>query len=170
MDKNTWLPLIGKWKTPAIVVLLVVTAWCVRQWQPERQVRLHQDHLLEAAGKRDLQKLKEILDDGFQTSGGQDKTAALQQLAEGLRYFFSLEISGSETQISVGPAEAIVSTRLRMNGRGVAAADAMQDLVNSSKDPFLFTWQQKSWKPWDWRLVYAGHPFITSAATGEWVF
>ena len=160
----------AKWKWLAAVLALSVAAWCCRQWQPERQVQLHQRHFLEAAQNRDFRKLKALLDDSFRASGGQDKTAALQQMAEGLRYFFSLEIAASETETSIDGAKAKITARLRLSGQGSAPANAIQDLVNSSKDPFQFTWQRQSWKPWDWRLVYAGHPYITSAVTGDWTF
>lgn len=161
---------LAKWKWLAAVLALMAAVWCCRQWQSERQVQLHQRHLLEAAQNRDFKALKALLDDSFRASGGQDKTAALQEMAEGLRYFFSLEITASETQTSLAHAEANITARLHLEGRGLAAADAIQSLVNSSKDPFQFTWRRQSWKPWDWRLVSAGHPYITSAATGDWTF
>ncbi len=163
-------PLIIKWKTTAALLALVAVAWCFWQWQPGRQVQLHQNHFLEAAQDRDFQKLKAMLDDGFHTSGGHDKTSTLQLAAEVLRQFFALEITGSETRIVQAPSGAEVTTRLRIGGRGLPAADAVQEVVNGSTEPFVFTWQRKSWKPWDWRLVYVSHSLITRAAASDWPY
>ena len=138
----------------------LVAAWCFWLWQPERQVRLHQRHLLDAAQDRKWQKLNALLDDGFRTPNGHDKTLALQQLGEVLQPFFALQIVDSETKTALDGRTGSVRTVLRINGTGLPLAEAVKTGVNQSHEPFEFIWKRNSWKPWDWRLVHTAHPLI----------
>ena len=142
------------------VLVLCVAAWCMRLWQPERQIRLHQRHLLDAAGRRDWAKLNRLMDDNFRTAGGLDKGLALKAMAEVLQPFLTLEITGSETGMKEEERTARVLEILRIDGMGSGFSDSVKTAVNQSSEPFEFTWQRKSWKPWDWRLVGARHSLI----------
>lgn len=141
-------------------VAAVVLLRCIWIWQPERQVRLHQRHLLDAAQDRNWKKLSAFLDDGFRSSGGHDKTRALQDANEVLRPFFTLQILDSEKDVSMEPGTGRVCTVLRMEGKGMELGELIRSAVNASHEPFVFTWKRASWKPWDWRLVRAEHPLI----------
>lgn len=142
------------------VAVVLVALWCLWLWQPERQVRLHQRHMLDAAGKRDWAKLNAMLAADFRTPAGHDKTMALQQANEVLRQFFTLEFLDSETEITVNGQSGQVRTRLRLEGKGSPIAEMAKSLLDESKEPFVFTWKHVSWKPWDWQLVSADHPII----------
>ncbi len=160
--------LITRWKPLAALLVLIALGWCAWLWQPERQVQLHQRHLLEAAQTRNWGKFKPLLAEDFRTSGNDDKAATVRMTAEVLRQFFTLEITASETKLTLEGPEAKLSTRLRISGNGMPFAEAVQEALNHSRDPFEFTWRRQSWKPWDWRLVYAGHSLIPRVWTGEW--
>lgn len=146
--------------TIALVLAVIIAMWCVRLWQPERQIRLHQRHLLEAAENRNWKKLKLLLDDDFKTPNGIDKKLALGTLAEALRPFMSVHITGTETHLDRNGRVAKTGQILRLDGMGSAFAEAIKSAVNQSNDPFEFTWERKSWKPWDWRLVRVEHPLL----------
>jgi len=143
-----------------LVLAVLVVGYCLCLWQPERQVRLHQRHMLDAAQKRDWGKLNAFLDDGFRTSGGHDKITALQDLNEVLRPFFALQILDSQTVTTWDGDAGRVRTILRIDGKGLPLAEMVKSAVNESKEPFVFTWKHAGWKPWDWRLVRVEHPLI----------
>jgi len=105
------------------------------------------------------------MDDGFRTSSGLDKTTTLQLANEALRPFLSLQIVDSDTEATLDGNTAQVRSILRIQGNGMALAEAVKMAVNQSNEPFKFTWKHASWKPWDWRLVGAEHPLISRAAS-----
>ncbi|MDD5348778.1 MAG: hypothetical protein PHQ12_01075 [Chthoniobacteraceae bacterium] len=156
--------LLGEKVKILLAAAVLVGLGCAWLWRPERQVRLHQRHFLNAAENRDWPKIKAILDDGFRTPYGHDKPIALALMAEGLRPFFALQIFDSETEVTVSGRDGAVRTRLRFSGTGMALAEIVQGAVNDSREPFEFTWRRQSWKPWDWRLVSASHPLMAHAS------
>ena len=149
----------AKWKILLAAVVLIALR-CVWLWQPERQVRLHQEHLLKAAEDRNWGRLSALIDDGFRTPTGRDKTWALQQAGMVLQQFMGLEIKASDTSISMEGDSGRVTTRLRIEGTGMELAEMAKDAVNKSGDPFEFTWRHVSWKPWDWQLTEVDHPLL----------
>ena len=150
------------WKI-GLVVFVVLVFWLLWNWQPERQLRLHQRGLLDAAQERDWPKLNQFLDDDFRTPCGHNKTTAIQQLGEVLRPFFVLKIADSETELSWDGQTGRVRSVLRIEGKGNPLGEFVKGAVNESKEPFVFTWKHASWKPWDWRLVRAEHSLIALA-------
>lgn len=156
----------ARWIAAAFVAVL---AWCLWFWQPERQVLRHQRQLLEAAQERKWTAVGALMDDGFNTPYGHDKTRALQLAAEALRTFFALQIAGTETMALADGEGWKVRTVLRMDGRGMGAAEFVMSAVNDSREPFLFTWRRTGWKPWEWRLVGADHPLM-ARGTGAGTF
>jgi hypothetical protein len=48
--------------------------------------------------------------------------------------------------------------RITLKGRGGPFADMAMGRLDELKQPFSFTWRQRSWKPWDWKLVRIDQP------------
>lgn len=146
---------------------------CFWLWQPERQVRLHQRHLLDAAAAHDWKKIDRFLAADFRDRYGHDKPWVLRESREILRQFFALTVHDSDTGVAFDPANAQktrlarVSTRLRLEGTGTPVAQYAMQAVNSAQAPFEFSWKRQSWKPWDWRLVSAGHPLLARAVDAD---
>ena len=158
--------MLFQYKTKIGLALIALIALrCIWLWQPERQVLLHQRHLLDAAQDRNWLKLNALLDDGFRTSSGIDKTTTLQLANEALRPFLALQIVDSDTEATLDGRTARVRSVLRIQGNGMALAEMVKMAVNQSKEPFTFTWKRASWKPWDWRLVGTEHPLMNRAAS-----
>ena len=148
------------------IVAVFIVIRCVWLWQPERQVLLHQRHLLDAVERGDWTRAGEFIDAGYQDRAGQDKVALLQQAREVVAQFFSMSIVDATPDVTPTGARAQLRTRLRLNGAGTPLADYIKTEVNSATQPFQFTWEQKSAKPWDWRLVTIDHPLMTRAGEG----
>ena len=150
-----------------IVVAVLLTLRCLWLWQPARQVELHQRHLLKAAQDRKFTKLAGFLDDHFRTPTGQNKTWALQQSQLVLRQFIALEIRGSETVTVMEGDTARVRSLIRIEGTGTQLAMMAMSAVNDSTATFEFTWQHKSWKPWDYILTSVDHPLLHNTGAME---
>lgn len=152
----------------AAAVFLLWAGYCIWLWQPERQVALHQRHLLDAIQQRQWTALREFLADDFEDAQGHDKVWVLKESREMLRHFsIFLLIEDHDTthrlpDRSEGdePVVAKVTTLLRIDGRGSVFVDEIKRRVNASNDPFEFHWRQRSWKPWDWELIYVTHPLL----------
>lgn len=146
-----------------IIAAVLLTLRCIWLWQPARQVELHQRHLLEAAQDRKLARLAAFFDDNFRTPTGQNKTWALQQSQLVLQQFIALEIRASQTETMMNGTTARVRCLIRIEGTGTQLATMAMSAVNDSSAPFEFTWQHKSWKPWDWSLTSVDHPLLHTA-------
>ena len=139
----------------AAVVLLLL---CLRLWQPERQVLKHQQHLLQAASRRNWTRLAEFLGEKYTDQWGHDKAAALSDSREVLGQFFALDLTGESPDCTANGILGTVSCRLKMAGKGTPLAEIALEEVNALKTPFTFQWTRQSWKPWDWKLTRVDNP------------
>jgi len=151
----------------AAALLLLWVGYCIRLWQPERQVALHQRHLLDAVEQRRWNALREFLADDFEDAVGHNKASVLMESRELMRHFFVfLTIEDHDTTILLNPpddggrATGEVRTLLRIDGRGTALVDEIKRRVNANQDRFEFRWRKKGWKPWEWELIHATHPLL----------
>ena len=143
-----------------VVATVLIALRCLWLWQPERQVRLHQEHFLRAAEAGNWQKYYGFFDDGFRMPTGQDKVWTLQASREVFKQFIVLMIRETDTAITMEGGTGRVRTLLRIDGNGMELAEMAKTAVNESKEPFEFTWKHASWKPWDWRLTGVDHPLL----------
>ncbi|HWL51712.1 MAG TPA: hypothetical protein VNQ90_04710 [Chthoniobacteraceae bacterium] len=157
---------------PAVLaVLLLWSGYCLWLWQPERQVALHQRHLLDAIERRQWNALRDFLADDFEDAQGHDKVWVLKESREMLRHFhIFLTIEDRDTTHLLpertdgsGPVVAKVHSLLRIDGRGSALVDEIKRRVNATDEPFEFHWRKSGWKPWEWQLVYVTHPLLGQA-------
>jgi len=133
----------------AVVILL----FCLRLWQPERQILKHNEHLLKAASNRNWTRLAAFIDEKYSDRWGHDKASALSDSREVLAQFFVLDLTGESPECSANGLTGTVSCHLKMSGRGSPLADAAMNEINGLQPPFTFQWTRQSWKPWDWKLT-----------------
>jgi hypothetical protein len=132
--------------------------FCLRLWQPERQVLRHNEHLLKAASSRNWTRVAEFIDEKYGDRWGHDKSSALSDSREILGQFFVLDLVGESSECRADGAIGTVSSRLKMTGKGSPLAEAAMEEVNALKNPFTFQWTRQSWKPWDWKLTRVDNP------------
>lgn len=148
----------------ASIVFVAIALWCLWLWQPERQVRLHQDHLLDAAERRSWTRFSSFIAADYSDRWGHDKEFVVRETAEILRQFFALGIMRDYAGLDVDADRAEVQVRLKLEGNGTPLAQFAQAEVNALSEPFVFAWQKKSWRPWDWQLSRADQ----SQLRGRW--
>lgn len=149
-----------------VVLALILGVRCIRLWQPERQIELHQAHLLTALGDRHWKKVDRFIAPTFTDRVGHDKAWVLRESREVLRQFIALDIKAIDPEIeplAATPEIGVVRSRLQIIGTGSPIANYAKETVNSSTHPFLFTWKRQSWKPWDWQLTTLDQPILDQA-------
>ncbi|MDB6172609.1 MAG: hypothetical protein JWL59_1920 [Chthoniobacteraceae bacterium] len=153
--------LIGAVLGVALVVYLVLL------WQPERQVRLHQIHFLQAVEKRDWPRFSNFIANNYSDRWQHDKNYLLAESRNVFQHFFILSISSEEIGIAGSNSAFTVRERLRMEGSGSPVAQFILQRVNGLADPFLFQWQKQSWKPWAWKLTQIDQPALELPETSD---
>ena len=123
-------------------------------WQPERQVRLHSEHLLEAVEDRDWEELASFIDNSYQDEWGNDRPLLLSRLRDILRYTRNLRIQTIGAGVSQMTAdEADWNARVTVEADDNELTAFIKARVNGLETPFVFQWRHASGKPWDWKLM-----------------
>ena len=148
-------------KTTRLAAGLVVVASAIflaLLWQPARQVRLHQEHLLRAVGKRNWQAVARFIAAEYHDRWGHDKENVLAQSAQVFGQFVFCKIESEERALVLENGRAMVGAKLAISGSGSPIAGFVMERVSSLTEPFTFKWVKKSWKPWDWELTEVDQP------------
>jgi hypothetical protein len=126
---------------------------CLWLWQPERQVRRHTEALLEACEDRDWEELRALLADDYSDRWGHDKAEAADRARQVFAQFLFLKLEARELEVEEAEATGLARAHLVLQGRGGPLAEMAIQRLAELRQPFVFRWQQRSWKPWDWQLV-----------------
>ena len=137
----------------AIVVALLL--WGIWFWQAERTVARAFASLVQQVEKRNWEGVQDRIAEDYKDRWGLDREEAIRLGSEALRQFFLLEIR------PVDPVEIqeqdggtwVVSSRLQIAGTGSAISAMIVDRANALSEPFVFSFDKQSWKPWDWKLI-----------------
>jgi len=144
----------------AIVLLLGLAIFLVVLWAPERQIRLHQEHLLSAISDKNWARVASFIAEDYSDRWGHDKAFVTQAAREVFAQFFALELTMSQPVLSRRDQNGEVSGRLIAKGSGGPFAQMAIDKLQELREPFTFRWQKRSWKPWDWTLTRVDHPTL----------
>jgi hypothetical protein len=139
----------------ALLTLALYSAWL---WQPERQVRLHTAHLLKAVEGRQWKKVDSFVADNYSDRWSHDKEFVLRASNEVFSQFLFLAIQGQTLECEVSGSTGATHDRIKIAGSGGPVAELVIERVNRLRQPFVFTWERRSWKPWDWRLTRFDQP------------
>lgn len=138
----------------------VIVLWGGWELTPGRGLARAQDRLLRETSARNWPAVTALVDETYRDAWGHDRDTAISSASEVLQNFLTLHVTAADTQITRDGPDAQISTILRVQGRGNAIGEAVRDTVNGLRSPFQFAWRQKSWKPWDWKLVSLSQPEI----------
>lgn len=147
------------------ILLAAVVIWSGLELMPSRRLAACQERLLKAAGDRNWDRVRSLMADDYRDSWGQDREQAVAKASEVLASFLVLEILSEDTAVEREGREATVSAKLRLRGRGNAFGEMIIEHANSLPSQFQFAWRQKSWKPWDWKLVSVSQPELDTVWT-----
>lgn len=144
----------------AALLLLGLAVFLFVLWSPERQVRLHQEHLLAAVSDKKWARVASFIAEDYSDRWGHDKAFVVRAAGEVFAQFFALELSMQDPVLSAHDGNGEVSARLIAKGSGSPFAQMAIDTLQGLPEPFTFRWQKRSWKPWDWSLTHIDHPTL----------
>jgi hypothetical protein len=145
-----------------IIVAGLLLAW---HWSPARQVALHQQHLLQAVENRNWSKVSGFLAEDYRDRWRQDKSLALANLRQALADFLALGVQEKGRTLEWRNNDAVVRAHLQLVGSGGPIAQFVLQKLDEFHEPFVFTWQHRSWHPWDWALIAVDQPELPSLPT-----
>ena len=134
--------------------------WSVVEFSPSRQLDRAFTRLIDAVEARNWKKVKSLMADDYRDQWGLDRDQAVSLAAEAFQHFLVLDLVVESSQLSREGREGEVAARLKIEGRATAVGDMVMQRANSLEHDFRFAWRQKSWKPWDWKLVSASQEEI----------
>ena len=138
----------------------LVLVWAFWFYRAEHQVNRCHKRLISAVESRNWGKLHAITSDDFM-AGLYSKEESIALGQEVLRPFLSIQLTESEeVWIRERPRLYVRHALIRMDGKGMGYADMVLSAVNTQTEPFVFTWQRMSRKPWDWKLTRVEHPLL----------
>src|SRR6266853_2756100 len=130
--------------------LVLWMGWLFWLWQPERQLRLHQEHLFKAFTQRNWNAVSGLLAENYSDRWGQTRAILVQQAGEVFRHFSSVSVQEEIEETALTPGGGRVVARAIVSGHGTPVADEVIERVNSLASPFTFEWEHSSGKPWAW--------------------
>ena len=149
----------GKTKRLAAgIVVVAIAIFLALLWQPARQVRLHQEHLLRAVGKRNWQAVGRFIAAEYHDRWGHDKENVIAQSAQVFGQFLWCDIQAEEPALAISDGTASLGARITLGGTGGPIGEYAKQRVNTLTEPFTFQWSRRSWKPWDWELMEVDQP------------
>jgi len=136
-------------------LLLAVAAgtYLFQLWQPERQVKLHSQHLVSAFKERDKEALEGFIDLEYQDQWGHDRAQLVSRLDKVLRYTRDLQIQTQGAWVEISRDRGEWHARITVEGEPSEVNTLIAQHVNAVSEPFELQWRRRSWKPWDWKLV-----------------
>jgi hypothetical protein len=121
-------------------------------WQPQRQVRLHTDHLLRKIDIRNWNGLAADLSPDYRDDWNDDRALLLARLRELLSERGKIDIIAHDADIRVEGRDAVFRAKITIEGDGEIIS-MIKQRINSLSAPFELKWRRQSTKPWDWKLV-----------------
>ena len=134
--------------------LIVAVCWGVylaRLWQPERQLNLHNVHLLEEIEKHDWKAVGDFVDKSYQDRWGNDRALLLERLPQVFRLLPKAQIQAGPPTLRTPEGRGYWTAKITIQSSG-EFADYITSRVNSLDEPFEFEWKPGGW-PWNWTLV-----------------
>lgn len=140
--------------------LILAAAWGVYLallWQAERQIELHNVHLLEQIEKHNWKSVGEFIGGDYLDRWGNDRARLLERLPEVFRLLPNANIEASSPAIRSGDGRGFWTAKITIRSAGGEFAGYVKDRVNSLEAPFEFEWKRGEW-PWNWTLVAVRNP------------
>jgi len=141
---------------PLAAAVLALALWLAWLWQPERQVRLHTQTLLQAIESRHWSKVEALLADSYADRWGHDKAFVLEGLRQAFGGFVFLTIEHREAGSVLLAGRSV--EQVKISGQGNMVAQFVMTRVNELGEPFTFAWRKREGGPWAWELIGVDHP------------
>lgn len=150
-----------------LLLAAIIALWFWQLWQPARQVELHSEHLLGAVQSKNWDAIGGFLDQSYRDQWNEDRPLVLSRLREVFRFARNLHITAGSPTVFASNGEGDWSARITIDADQNEIAEMIKSRVNHLDTPFELHWQQKSWKPWNWKLIRVSNSALELSA-GEY--
>jgi hypothetical protein len=142
-----------------LVLAVIWGIYLARLWQGQRQVELHNVHLLAAIEKHNWKAVDEFVGTDYRDQWGNDRALLLERLREVFRALPNARIESRDVSVQTSDGRGSWTARITVKSTG-EFADFIQNRVNSLESPFEFEWKRGATWPWDWKLVAVKNPAL----------
>lgn len=142
-----------------LVLAVIWGIYLARLWQGQRQVELHNVHLLAAIEKHNWKAVDEFVGTDYRDQWGNDRALLLERLREVFRALPNARIESRDVSVQTSNGRGSWTARITVKSTG-EFADFVQNRVNSLESPFEFEWKRGATWPWDWKLVAVRNPAL----------
>ena len=142
-----------------LAATVIFGLYLFRLWQPQKQIELHNAHLLAQIEAHDWKSVAGFVGETYQDRWGNNRTLLLERLPQVFRAMGKTRIESSVITVRREEGLGYLSARIQVHGSG-EYADYIQTRVNALEQPFEFEWQRGATWPWDWKLVSVRNPAL----------
>ncbi len=158
-------PLHPGWTAAIVVgtVALLGGGILRHHWQPQQQVEAHTNQLLDAMADRNWGEVSQLIADHYSDDWGFTKETGLDYSQQLFQQFTRLSFEPRTIEVTLSNNQQIGEARTKFQVDGTSRspiATIAQTQLNALAEPFTFTWEQQSWKPFDWQLIKLDHPSL----------
>ena len=132
---------------------LVAALFLLWLWRPERQVRLHSEHLLDAIEHKSWSRVADFIADDYRDRWQNDRALLLERIREVLRYLRGLHVQASNVAVRIDNRHGYWTAKITIAAEQDEVTELVKERVNSLTTPFELEWRRLSGKPWGWKLV-----------------
>jgi hypothetical protein len=146
-----------------LLLALIVGARLFVLWQPQHQIQLHSEHLLDAMADKDWKRVGEFIAPDYQDQWHNDRERLLERTRAVFGYLRNVRFTVAEPIAF----ERHWQARITVDGDANELMSEIESRVNSVSTPFDLEWRQMSSKPWDWQLVRVTNSGLTIPELGD---
>jgi hypothetical protein len=151
-----------------LTIALGVGLFLLWLWQPERQIRVHSEHLLRAIEHKNWTSVSDVIATDYQDQWGNDRARLLQRTREVLRYLRGLRIEASSAAVRTEDRAGYWTAAIKIDAEPNELTAAVKERVNVLPTPFELEWRRLSKRPWDWKLTRVSNPNLQLPAEFDW--
>lgn len=139
---------------PAAAGLLALSILVGMQLRPAVVLRKRQASLLDGIERRNPGRIRRLVAEDYNDRWGFARDEIVTSMVDAGSQFLALVVSSDEGRLEIEEGVATFTTKLTVAGKpiGPAGQEAMRR-INRLEEPFVFTWEKKSFLPSGWRLV-----------------
>lgn len=138
----------------ALVLGLALITGVALQLRPSVTLAKKQASLLDGIERRSPPRIQRLVADDYGDRWGfQGEDLAITMVDAGGQ-FLALVVKSEDEQVEIEGSRATITTRLVISGKPVGpVGQEVMKQINRLEEPFVFTWEKKSFLPGSWRLV-----------------
>jgi hypothetical protein len=153
---------LARWIVPAIVAVFVVFSVAVGlQMRATVVLEKRQAALFDGIERRNPGRIQRLVAEDYTDRWGFSRKEIVTSLVDVGSQFLTLVVKPEDGHLEIGDGTATFTTKLTIGGKplGPVGQEATRQL-NQLKQPFVFTWEKKSFLPASWKLIRVENPAL----------